>query len=188
MSTLPLPDELRDHASDFVLGLLSQEERWVFAEHLKECPECLAEVRQFEQTVEQLALLSAAQPPPQLRERLLRETTPLPQGIFAARSHDLVWKPTPFPGVVFKPLYQHPVTQQVTQLFRLSAGAEVPRHYHTGDEQCLVLEGEVQMGSAVFHKGDFSVAVAGTTHDIVTTKVGCTLLIVSSPTDQLLPA
>lgn len=180
--------EIHDDAAAYALGALDPEERIAFEEHLEHCQLCVAEVAQFSECLLLLAAGTSARPSPSLREKVLAAAAPLPVGIFATRSGELPWTNTPFPGVSVKSLYQHPLTQQLTQLVKLTPGAQYPRHYHSGDEQCLVLEGDLQIGSASYQSGDFTVAAAGSTHDLVSSFTGCTLLLVSSPDDRVLTA
>lgn len=65
-------DELRALAPGYVLGILDLEERRLFEPHLRECPECAAEVRALLGAVDALARSVPQQvPPPDLRQRVM---------------------------------------------------------------------------------------------------------------------
>lgn len=68
------------------------------------------------------------------------------------------------PGVRRKILHED--TQQGIQSFllRLEPGAVLPSHGHQMDEECVVLEGELRIGTLRVGPGDFHIARAGSTH------------------------
>ena len=125
----------------------------------------------------------------ELLESLSTEGMPRPpEGLFArieariaaesgrvtVRAADVAWKPL-CPGVEAKTLYQDAHSR--TWLARLAAGATIPAHAHRGDEECTVLEGAVELDGMVLGPADFQIARAGTSHDVVSSKTGCLLLI-----------
>jgi anti-sigma factor ChrR (cupin superfamily) len=67
----------------------------------------------------------------------------------------------------------------------MDAGSSYPRHVHNGAEECLVLEGDIRMGDAVLHAGDYQYAPPDTLHGVQSTEKGCLLLITSSLSDEL---
>jgi quercetin dioxygenase-like cupin family protein len=62
------------------------------------------------------------------------------------------WKPTKYPGVEFKLLYEDKNSGLFTGLFRWAPGAQLPYHEHAALEQTFVLE-----GSLVDHEGEVTV-------------------------------
>jgi anti-sigma factor ChrR (cupin superfamily) len=125
-----------------------------------------------------------------LREKLLaRVRPPIAQfapGIFVARASESGWRKTKFAGVSFKELYVDPATQMATSLLRLAPGARYPAHRHTAVEQCLVLEGDVELGALRLSAGDYEWAEASTTHGTIRSDTGCLLLIMASKHDEFL--
>jgi anti-sigma factor ChrR (cupin superfamily) len=71
-------------------------------------------------------------------------------------------------------------------LIRMQPGSSYPAHRHGGPEQCLVLEGDVEVNGMTFHAGDYQCMLHGSVHNITRTTNGCVLLIVSSQHDELL--
>ena len=68
-----------------------------------------------------------------------------------------------------------------TCLFRLAPGACLPAHDHDeGEEQCLVVAGDVWLDDAHYAAGDWQVAQRGTRHGAVRTDGGCLLFIRSA--------
>ncbi len=72
-------------------------------------------------------------------------------------------------------------------VLRLEPGARYPRHRHTRPEQCLVLQGEVEIDAKLrIEAGDFEWADGDTIHDSISSTTGCELLIISSLHDEIL--
>lgn len=65
---------------------------------------------------------------------------------------------------------------QVTVL-RIEEGGRVPGHVHAKDEECLVLEGEILIGSHRLRQGDYHLARAGTHHPDITSPSGALLMV-----------
>lgn len=185
-------NDARDLALLFSIGALNPDEERAFREHLDKGDRNLtAEWRAVEETVGQAALaLPPVAPRPVLREKLLARVRPpvtqFAPGIFVARASESGWRRTKSPGVTFKELYVDPKTQMATSLLRLAPGARYPAHRHTAVEQCLVLEGEVELGDLRLSAGDYEWAEASTTHDLIRSETGCLLLIMSSKHDEFL--
>jgi quercetin dioxygenase-like cupin family protein len=58
-------------------------------------------------------------------------------------------------------------------LLRLAPGAMVGAHAHPIDEECIVLEGSIRIGSELLLKvGDFHVGVQGVAHEAATSETG----------------
>jgi anti-sigma factor ChrR (cupin superfamily) len=60
---------------------------------------------------------------------------------------------------------------------RVTPGAVYPAHAHDGDEECLVLEGEVSFGELTLRAGDFHLARKGHRHPQASSPQGCVLYI-----------
>lgn len=64
-----------------------------------------------------------------------------------------------------------------TSLLRMRPGGVIPAHRHEREEECIVLEGEVQIGTYQLSAGDVHIAAAGTWHEQVTTRKGVLVLL-----------
>lgn len=86
------------------------------------------------------------------------------------RADDGGWEEI-LPGVRRKMLWTSDAAQSC--LMCLAAGARVPAHAHSVDEECLVLEGTLRVdGGLVLNAGDFHVAVRGSRHGATSTDTG----------------
>ena len=74
------------------------------------------------------------------------------------------------PGIERRVLWQH--NGQAALLYRARPGAQVPRHTHGHDEECLMVEGELFLDDTLLQAGDYQLAPAGTGHVITETDTG----------------
>jgi anti-sigma factor ChrR (cupin superfamily) len=182
-------DEIRERASLFASGALPPDEETEFQEHVKTCGVCAEEARAFRDTAGWLLFASGGvAASPHLREKLLARIQPPepPPGIRVVRANEGAWH-TLVPGVVAKRLYQESSTGNVALLVRMEPGAKYPPHSHADVEHCYVLEGELHFGDLVLYPGDYQCAMASTKHRDSHTVNGCTVLIVASQQNAMLP-
>lgn len=182
-------DEIRELASLFAAGALPPEEESQFREHVKSCGVCEEEARAFRDAAGWLLFASeGVAAPPHLRDKLLariRQPAP-PPGIQVVRADQGVWQ-TLVPGVVAKRLYEDAPGGNVILLVRMEPGAKYPPHSHADVEHCYVLAGELHFGDLVLYPGDYQCAMASTSHRDSHTVNGCTVLIVASQQNAMLP-
>ena len=72
-----------------------------------------------------------------------------------------------------------------TSLWRLDPGAIIPQHRHTGEEECLILEGGVSWDGVVYGPGDYLLARPGLLHTAFHSEQGALLMIRSELTPEL---
>lgn len=95
-----------------------------------------------------------------MRERVLASSDP---GFHVVRAGEGVWRSV-LPGVAVKRLWLDPATDMETSLWRLEVHACIPEHAHSDDEQCLVIEGEIEQAGVCYVAGDYLHALAGSHH------------------------
>ena len=78
-------------------------------------------------------------------------------------------------GIEIKLLFQDENSKSRSLLMRVHAGATFPAHEHDGVEECLVLEGEFNMGDLTLRAGDYHIAPQGSTHSDLTSRTGALL-------------
>lgn len=115
----------------------------------------------------------------ELRRRVLkRAVVEPPPGTRTVRAHEGGWQR--FSELIeIRIVRRDHDTNRQTVMFRLQAGAVVPAHDHTQEEECLVLDGEIEIDGHVVRKGDLHIARPGAAHAPITTRTGA-LLWVSS--------
>lgn len=110
----------------------------------------------------------------------------VPPGMLIVRAGEGEWRETGDAGVFLKVLFVDRDTGMYTTLLRMSPGARMQPHRHTGTEQCLVLEGDIRAGDAHASAGDYICALPGSIHEELTTDTGALLLLVSPETYEVL--
>ncbi len=83
-----MTDDLSVLAGAYALDALDDDERAVFEEHLRSCPDCAEEVRGLRNAATELSRLTEVAPPPQLRAAVLgavAQSRPLPPRVDGAR-------------------------------------------------------------------------------------------------------
>ena len=158
----------------------------------------LAELRAYRDALAHVAqTVPAVDPPAGLKEKLMARIAAkqpsLPPGWHTHEpgfdyvlNGDGLWKDGPIPGVKFQILHYDSKADLLTQLVKLEPGAKFPPHRHGAAEQCLVLDGNVSIGTLSLGKGDFNLAHPGTDHGEMTTVDGCLLLLINNPHDEIL--
>ncbi len=120
-----------------------------------------------------------------LRERVLQHTGQAQSGaqpeLLTIRAHE-GWK-TIAPGVEMKDLYIDDASRTRSFLVRMQPGSNLPGHEHAGDEECMVLDGEVSLGGIVVRAGDYHMAPKGVPHGTVTTNIGALLYVRAAMAD-----
>lgn len=108
-----------------------------------------------------------------MRERVMAAATPTAVTVRAAEGE---WKDL-LPGITIKTLHLDVEQGTQTSLWRLQAGARIPPHRHSKDEECLVLEGSIIHDGHTYTQGDFLFAKPGARHKDFTTTTGALLMI-----------
>jgi putative transcriptional regulator len=195
-------DELRELASLYALGAMTQEESAAYEAHLSAgCPVCQAEVGAFREVTGGIALsVEPVTPPAELRERLMN-TAPKglqvdagsapgtmyeKNGVFISRPQEMDWTSGQLPGLFSKVLFNDSQRGYSTALVRMLAGAHYPTHKHAGVEELYLLEGELNVDELSMRPGDYCRGEVGSIHGEIFTNTGCLFLVSSSHHDEIL--
>lgn len=178
-----ITDEVLAQASAYKLGLLDTAETVAFERHMEECSVCAGEARAFGETVGELAFsLPESRPSPNVREELMRRTSPPPVTV---RDGEGEWVKTPYEGIDVKVLFVDRATGFITTLMRMAPGAKYPPHHHVGVEHCYMIEGEIKSHDHVLRAGDYEASALGSFHGMVTTDTGALMLMISNKRDRV---
>ncbi len=110
-----------------------------------------------------------------IRRRLMERVADADETHLTIEAGALTWQPF-LEGVSIKVLREH--TGVLTYLLRLEAGATLPPHRHPQDEECLVLEGRLRVGSTLdVGPGSYHLAHAGALHATISTVGGATIFL-----------
>ena len=170
-----LLDEL---AGEYVLGTLDGEARDRFEARLSTDGEAQQAVAQWEARLSSLVdrepeLQPSGEVWSAIRARL--EDEPFP-GIVTVREDEGVWAEQT-PGIAIKTLHVDRESGVTSLLMRMEPGSRYPAHKHTGDEECLMLSGEVSFGDLILRAGDYHLAPKGMVHQEAYSATGALVFI-----------
>ena len=165
-------------AGEYVLGILSAEQRHRFEERLEHDPVLRDQVARWEGLLCRLERGDQAAPPADLWSRVERA---LDQQASASPFHtvrldDGEWMLIR-PGLERKLLYRDPTTGTGSYLFRMKPGASIEGHHHARAEECLILEGDLTIGNLRLNAGDYHVAEGGTIHPVLRSYGGAVMFV-----------
>ncbi len=110
-----------------------------------------------------------------LRQRLLERMADAETSHLTVQAWEGPWQPFA-PGVRMKLLHERDGIR--SYLLQLAAGARLPAHRHPREEECLVLEGTLRVGTALeVPAGGWHLAHAGSLHATLSTDVGATVFL-----------
>lgn len=170
--------ELRDAlAAEYALGTMPGAARRRFEKLLAKDPALGRRVEWWEQRLNELGGgLPPVAPPPGLKQAIERRIDDEPiQGGYVLRHDEGEWAQFA-PGIERKMLSEGPGAGS-SALYRMAPGTEFELHEHELDEECYVIEGEIDIGGATFHAGDYLYVVRGGTHKPLRSRAGALLFI-----------
>lgn len=108
-----------------------------------------------------------------MRQRLLDRAS---NQMTVARANEQRWRKF-LPGVAVKVLHVDAGKGVQMALWKMDPGAHIPAHPHGEDEECYVLEGNVEHRGERFQAGDYMLAPAGSRHGRIHSPDGVIMLI-----------
>jgi anti-sigma factor ChrR (cupin superfamily) len=182
--TVDTPDWLDELSALAAAGALTTGERAAFDTR----PDAEVALAAWEGAILALADdLAPVAPPPALRNRLLAEIAPLPDGHTIRQPDAGGFRPTLFPGISVRVLHVDRSNRQFACLMRIAPGARLPHHPHAAAEECVVLEGSIQVGGVRMGPGAYQRVEAGVDHVDQWSDTGATVYL-NAPLDLLEPA
>ncbi len=136
------------------------------------------------------ALLDATQPvtpPPGLKQKIMtRARFAMPSAKPITLLQHEGWLPLT-PLLSIKLLFVDDSADSVSFLLKASPGAAVPEHKHTNYEECLILEGQVKIGSLVLGPGEYHCVSSAQEHPVISTDTGALVYLRTSIRDCPIP-
>jgi quercetin dioxygenase-like cupin family protein len=110
-----------------------------------------------------------------IRRRLLERVADADVSHLTIDGHEGDWQPF-LDGVEIKVLRE--AAGVLSYLLRLAPGAVLPPHRHPRDEECIVLEGRLRVGTRTeIGPGGYHLAHGGALHATITTRTGATIFL-----------
>ncbi|WP_447968530.1 cupin domain-containing protein [Nitrospira sp. M1] len=204
MSPQEPSDNILEQAALYALGALEGAELESFERTVAEgCATCQV-VKDFQNIAGLLgSSVAPMSPPASLRTTLLkrvaaertaegqgsRDNPDVPSedsdGFTVIRATDDLWRDVE-PGIRIKPLSFDKTNGRMTALARMAPHSRYAAHRHTSSEEFYILEGALSCGGHTLYPGDYHRAEAGTVHHETSTEVGCLMLMIFSPNNELL--
>ena len=163
-------------AGEFVLGTLEAGERTMVERRMRDEPDFRRSVDGWTRRLTPLADRVAPVTPPASVWAAIHQRigggAPSP----SRRQSEGVWLEVS-PGTTLKMLHVDPVTGERTGLMRMEPGSVYPEHDHPVSEECYVLEGVVNVDGQDYRPGDYTIAHAGSRHEIIRSASGSLVLL-----------
>jgi quercetin dioxygenase-like cupin family protein len=110
-----------------------------------------------------------------IRRRLMERVADADESHLTIDGDEGQWQPF-LDGVAIKVLREE--AGVLSYLLRLEPGAVLPPHRHPHDEECVVLEGRLRVGTRIeIGPGGYHLAHVGALHASITTKTGATIFL-----------
>ncbi|GAB4112639.1 MAG: hypothetical protein Fur0019_19110 [Tibeticola sp.] len=110
-----------------------------------------------------------------IRQRLLERVADADDSHLTIGAQDDGWQAF-LPGVAIKPLRE--CAGVLSYLLRLEPGASLPPHRHPVEEECVVIEGSLCVGSRIeIGPGGYHLAHRGALHATICTRTGATIFL-----------
>lgn len=192
-----LTEDLRNLALDYALGFLPAAQAAAVEAHLTEgCELCAGEVRANRHLADLLlGQQPSAQPPPELRDRLLaliqdnsRERVRpdhgsdvgsdfVPAGWTIVRRGEGEWIASEAEGATIKRLSRDDAEPGRTMLVRLEPGGRYRGFRSAGTVELYLVEGDLLINGELLGRGDYCAVSAGTVLDDMESPGGCQFLL-----------
>jgi quercetin dioxygenase-like cupin family protein len=114
-------------------------------------------------------------PARKIRRRLMARVADADETHLTVDGDEGDWQPF-VDGVAIKVLREHEGV--LSYLLRIDPGASIPPHRHPQDEECVVLDGQLRVGSKVeIGPGGYHLAHSGALHATISTATGATIFL-----------
>jgi anti-sigma factor ChrR (cupin superfamily) len=170
-----MTDRKTERAAEYVLGVLSAEERAAVAREAERDPALADALAAWSTELAPLIEAREVDPPADMFDRIKARIASR-KGPQTIRADEGKWEIV-VPGVERKILRIDRERNRATFLVRAAPGAKFPAHVHEDDEEAYVISGDLTFERLTLHAGDFHVARRGMPHPAAVSVGGCMLLV-----------
>ena len=173
-------------AAEYVLGLLDEKARDEVARAAENDGSLRDEISWWERKLAPMEVRDAGAPGAAVFDRIITrieaagaKEVPALRGTVTLRAGAGAWEKRNDlgHGVERRMLWDDPATGRHAFLIRLAAGGSINWHGHSADEECYVLEGDLNFGPLRLNAGDFHLAKRGVAHPAAHSNNGAVFLI-----------
>lgn len=168
-----------DLAARYALGVADLPEIVAAERRMANDPDFAARVAFYDRIFRALESgIAPVEPPAGLWDRIENaiDDDRLVPGTQTVRTADLSWEPF-VPGVERKILFVDKAAMTSGVLYKVAPGASVGNHGHDIIEECLVLEGEIDVDGMIIRAGDMHLAFSGVRHGPLSSRTGAVVYI-----------
>lgn len=164
-------------AARYALGVAGAEEITIAERRMAKEDAFVDRVARYDALFSELDCdIAAIAPPTGIWDRIERavddfEKSPDTQTV---RSAEMGWEPFA-PGIQRKLLHADAEAGVQIVLYKVAPGTSFAAHGHLVSEECLVLDGQIEVDGVVARSGDLHIAFANTRHGVLTSRTGALL-------------
>jgi len=166
-------------AARYALGVASAEEIAIAEQRIARENAFADSVARYDALFSELDCgIEEVAPPSRVWDRIAQavddfEKSPATQTV---RPSALGWEPFA-PGIGRKLLHTDSDAGVQIVLYKVASGTSFGAHNHLIAEECLVLDGEIEVDGVVARSGDLHIAFANTRHGVLTSRTGAILYV-----------
>jgi quercetin dioxygenase-like cupin family protein len=186
-------DEFRKLVALYALDILSESERHIVEDAIAHFPELQTQLIEFQQAISTIPysappVAMAADLKARLFDRIATQECDRQTNSIAALRKliaEVSWEPYSMAGVDVAKLFVNDEKRKIAYFVRAEAGVKFPNHRHAGDEEIIVIEGDLTVDEKTYGSGDRIYSCAGSAHQPETAG-GCTLFLKTSLDDEII--
>lgn len=175
------PENFSELAALYALDVLDESDCHVVEETVLEFPELAMELAEFQNAAGAIAYsVPDATMATDLKQRLFQRINgEISIDTLKAQAAQVNWKPYSIPGVMIGILNLDEEKQEISCFLRCASNVCFPKHGHVGNEEIIILEGDLVIDGELYKSGDRIYSFADTVHEPVTPQ-GCLLFLKTS--------
>jgi anti-sigma factor ChrR (cupin superfamily) len=196
------PEEFRELAALYALDLLDESDRRIVEDAIASSPELQNQLAEFRAAVAAIPYSTPTAPiAADLKKRLFeriasdvstQDTTPVASQLISAsvsalreQVAEVSWKPYSIPGIMVGKLRVDTNRREIACFMRAEAGVRFPAHRHAGEEEIVVLEGDLSVDGKTYGRGGYIRSAPGSVHSPETLE-GCTIFVRTSLDNEMI--
>lgn len=189
-------EDFSELASLYALDILEEEYCHEVEDEIAEFPEFEQELAGFQSAVAAIPYTTPMMPiAANLKDRLFQRIeedisganprNPLSVEELIAQAATASWQPYSLPGVTIARYELNMEKREVSFFIRATSGVQFDNHRHAGNEEIMVLEGDVVVDGQKYNIGDRIHSIPGSIHQPETDH-GCLIFVKTSLDDEIL--
>ncbi|WP_088242689.1 cupin domain-containing protein [Calothrix rhizosoleniae] len=175
------PENFSELAALYALDILDESDSHVLEETVLEFPELEMELAEFRNAAGAIAYtVPDVTMATDLKERLFQRINgEVSIDTLKEQAAQVTWKPYSLPGVMIGILNVDEEKREISCFLRCESNVRFPKHGHVGNEEIIILEGNLVIDGKLYTSGDRIYSFSHTVHEPETSQ-GCLLFLKTS--------